>query len=373
MRLLCIIPTMGPGGAERAMSHLLSYFARECSVTLLTFENRNAVSFYSVPESIEYLKGDKLGGRGIRRALQILSRPSLIRRAVGARAPDVIVSFTDTTNITALLSCAGLGIPTIISERVDPSEHNIGWIRSFLRDRTYPLADLIVVPSRRVAEHFHPSLHSKIRIIGNPIPTPPVTACPSLSNRDGRKRVIAVGRYEPQKGFDLLVDAFALIAGAHPDWDLHLIGEGAERPALEDQVRREGLQSRIKLRGLVPNVLQELTAAHVMAFPSRYEGFPNALAEGLAVGLPAVGFKRVSGVEDLILEEETGFLVDPSDGASGLAKALSRLLLDPQLRDTLGTAARTHTNKWAPERIFARWRDLLSEVATSNSRPLESV
>jgi GalNAc-alpha-(1->4)-GalNAc-alpha-(1->3)-diNAcBac-PP-undecaprenol alpha-1,4-N-acetyl-D-galactosaminyltransferase len=366
MRILCIIPTMGPGGAERTMSYLLSYLAEECAVTLLTFENRDAVSFYPLPQSIEYIRADKLGGRLAKRAFRILSRPHLIRRTTEAVAPDVIISFTDTTNITALLACARLGVPTIVSERIDPSEHNIGWARNFLRDCTYPLAKILVVPSRRVADYFT-SLQSKIRIIGNPIPIPPVRAQPSVPNDFGRKRVIAVGRYEPQKGFDRLIDAFALIAASYPNWDLSIIGEGSERFALEERVRRAGLERRIKLIGLVPNVFQELAGSHVMAFPSRYEGFPNSLAEGLAAGLPAVGFSGVSGVEELILHDQTGLLVDQSSGAAGLAAALSRMLADSQYRARLGKAAHRHVQQWTPDRIFALWKDVLTE-ATSDAR-----
>jgi glycosyltransferase involved in cell wall biosynthesis len=367
MRVLCIIPTLGPGGAERTMSYLLAYLAKECAVTLLTFEHRDAVSFYALPSSIDYIRADKLGGRPAQRALRILSRPRLIRQTAKAVAPDVIISFTDTTNITALLACARLGVPTIVSERVDPSAHDIGWARNVLRNCTYPLAEILVVPSRRVADYFPRSLQSKIRIIGNPIPMPAVRAQPSVPSDGGRKRVIAVGRYEPQKGFDRLIDAFALIAASYSNWDLSIIGEGSERVALEQQVRRAGLETRVELVGLVPNVFEELARSHVMAFPSRYEGFPNALAEGLAVGLPAVGFRGVSGVEELILHDQTGLLVDQSSGAAGLATALSRILADSQYRARLGDEAHRHVQQWAPDRIFALWKDALTE-ATGDAR-----
>jgi glycosyltransferase involved in cell wall biosynthesis len=348
------------------MSYLLSYLAKECAVTLLTFENRGAVPFYALPPSIDYLRADKLGGRPAQRALRILSRPHSIRKTIKAVAPDVIISFTDTTNITALLACARLGVPTIVSERIDPSEHNIGWARNVLRHCTYPLAKILVVPSRRVADYFPRSLQSKIRIIGNPIPMPAMRAQQSVPS-DGRNRVIAVGRYEPQKGFDHLIEAFALIAASYPNWDLSIIGEGSERVALEQQVRRAGLETRVELVGLVPNVCEELARSHVMAFPSRYEGFPNALAEGLAVGLPAVGFRGVSGVEELILHDQTGLLMDQSSGAAGLAAALSRMLADSQYRAKLGDAAQRHVQRWAPERIFALWKDVITE-ATSDAR-----
>jgi glycosyltransferase involved in cell wall biosynthesis len=105
-----------------------------------------------------------------------------------------------------------------------------------------------------------------------------------------------------------------------------------------------------------------------MAFPSRNEGFPNALAEGLAVGLPAVGYKTVSGVEDLIIDGETGLLVDKKEEIVGLARALSTLMADAQLRVRLGKAARRHVGQWAPDRMFALWDEVLREAVAAPAK-----
>jgi glycosyltransferase involved in cell wall biosynthesis len=342
------------------MSHLLAYLAKGCEVALLTFEGADAVSFYPMPKSIAYNKGDKLGGSGLRRLSRILSRPRLIRQTVDRLSPDVVVSFTDTTNITALLACLGRGVPIIVSERIDPSQHEIGWLRNLLRAGTYPLARLIVVPSRRIANYFPTTLQPKIRIIGNPIPAPAILA--RVGESSGRKRVIAVGRHEPQKGFDFLLDAFGLIASDHPDWDLVIIGDGPERCRLERRVQELHLKERIILRGIVSDVSQEFAESHLMAFPSRYEGFPNALAEGLAAGLPAVAYKGVSGVEELIIHEQTGLLVDQSEGATGFASAMAGLFTNGKRRAELGEAARRHVRRWAPDRVFSLWEDALKKA-----------
>ena len=345
------------------MSHLVTHLSQRHAIRLLTFESKTTAPFYELPPSVDYLKTDRLG-RGLRRAWRIASRPSTIRRQVKAFAPDAIISFTDTTNITTVLACLGLKVPVIISERIDPSQYRIGWAKDFLRARTYPRARLIVVPSSRVAEYFPASLQLKIRIIGNPIQVSPLAAGPPGEGSD-RRRVIAVGRYEPQKGFDLLLDAFALIANAYPDWDLLIIGEGPERSRLEAQARRLQLGARVTLKGVVPDVFKELISSHLMASTSRYEGFPNALAEGLAVGLPAVGFSGVSGVEDLIIHEKTGLLVDQRDGAAGFARALSKLMGDRQLRAAAGEAALEHIRRWAPDHVFDLWEDALAEAVSS--------
>jgi glycosyltransferase involved in cell wall biosynthesis len=278
-------------------------------------------------------------------------------------APDVVVSFTDTTNITSIVACLGNRVPVVVSERIDPSRHDIGWVRQVLRAYTYPLARFIVVPSQRIANYFAPSLQSKMRVIGNPVPVCHVKAQPSVANGDGRRRIIAVGRHEPQKGFDLLLEAFVLIAEAHPDWDLVIFGEGPDRSKLEARVRALKLGQRVILKDVVADVFKELAASHLVAFPSRYEGFPNALAEGLAMGLPAVGYKDVSGVEELIVDGETGLIVEREAGVMGLSDAMSSLMGDDSARGRLGTAAHLHVRRWAPDRIFPLWEKLLAEAA----------
>jgi glycosyltransferase involved in cell wall biosynthesis len=362
MRILCIIPTMGPGGAERAMSYLTAHLSKRHTVTLLTLEKPNTRSFYPLSPAVEYLCVDKLGGHGLHRLCQILSRPIALRQTVRIRRPDLIISFMDTTNMTALAACLGLGIPIVISERIDTSKHRIGWAKELGRTYLYQLAYRIVVQTSRVASHFPASLQPKIRIIGNPIPFSAVAARPLVADRYGRLRIIAVGRYELQKGFDLLIEAFALIAGESPDWDLVIFGDGPERSRLEARVRQLGLEGRIWLKGTVSDVFQELAASHLMACPSRYEGFPNALAEGLAAGLPAVGYKGVSGVEELILDGTTGLLVAANKRVPGLARALSTLMADPRRRAKLGEAAHRHVGQWAPDCIFALWDNILEEA-----------
>jgi glycosyltransferase involved in cell wall biosynthesis len=187
-------------------------------------------------------------------------------------------------------------------------------------------------------------------------------AQPCTANSNGRKRIIAVGRCDPQKGFDRLIEAFAFLASDHPNWDLVIVGDGPDRTGLQRRVQQLGLEVRINLIGTVSDVYKELAASHLMAFPSRNEGFPNALAEGLAVGLPAIGYEGVSGVEELIVDGKTGLLVDQKDEVAGLARALSTLMTDADLRVRLGNAARSHIDQWVPDRIFVLWDEVLREA-----------
>ena len=364
MRVLCMVPTMsGPGGAERIMSYLVAHLADRHDVTLLTLDRPDALSFYPLPDSVRHVGIDKLGGRGIRRLARVLSRPLRIRREMRAFDPDVVVSFMDTMNVTALISCVGLGVPVVVSERNDPALNRLSRLKETLRDRIYPLARRVVMQTNRAARYFPPGLQPKLKVIPNPVPPSSRRAEPDKTNAEGRWRVIAVGRLERQKGFDLLVEAFGRIAQERPEWDLVIFGEGPERAELEGSVARLDLGGRVQLPGIVTDLAAELAASHLMAFPSRYEGFPNALAEGLAVGLPAVGFRGVSGVEDLIVDGQTGLLANSEDGTAALAGALAALMSDAPRRRQLGEAARDHVTQWAPSRVLALWEDMLIEAA----------
>jgi glycosyltransferase involved in cell wall biosynthesis len=275
----------------------------------------------------------------------------------------------DTMNVTAIVSCTGLGIPVVVSERNDPALHRIGRAKEMLRDRLYAKAQLIVVQTERVARYFPKSLRPKLRIIANPVPPAPARARPDRSNREGRLRLIAIGRLESHKGFDRLIEAFARLAPEQPHWDLRILGEGPERPKLKDLIRAQGLESRVELPGVVKDVWSELSGSHLMAFPSCYEGFPNALAEGLAAGLPAIGRKGVSGVEDLIVDGKTGLLVE--DKPNALTAALSTLMVDAKTRTDFGEAARKHVLQWAPSHILGFWEAALSEAAGARHANLE--
>jgi GalNAc-alpha-(1->4)-GalNAc-alpha-(1->3)-diNAcBac-PP-undecaprenol alpha-1,4-N-acetyl-D-galactosaminyltransferase len=350
-----LIPDMGPGGAQRVMAHLMSHFCRRHQITLLTWETTGNVPFYALPSQIRVVQAGLLGGRGVDRAVRIFSRLRVIRREVQRFRPDVVLSFMDTMNIVAIVGCLGCGTPIVISERVDPSQHDIGKARSWLRRWLYPLADCCVVQTEHVKAFFNRPPRPRLAVIPNPVPMPLQQAKPACRNDQGRFRIIAVGRLEKQKGFDLLIDAFAQIALSYPQWDLIIFGEGPERMSLEARVKRYELSGRVYLPGITAHLVAELTASHVMAFPSRYEGFPNALAEGLAAGLPAVGLLGVSGVEELIIDNETGLLVASAGGASALAEVLKRLMDDRDLRVRLGTRAKQHLERWRQEIICEQW------------------
>lgn len=367
MRLLCVIPQLGAGGAERVMVMIANHLATRHDVLLLTWEAPATRPFYPLGDRV-HLKQVHLFADGWGAKVRALwRRVRMVRQQVREHRADVVLSFLDTTNMTAIVGCVGTGVPVVVSERVDPARHDLGRLLMEMRLRVYPWADRLVVQTRRVASYFPSRMQARIVELPNPIAPASALASPKTPRPDGRFRIVAMGRLVPQKGFDRLIDAFARLAGRHPEWDVVIFGEGPDRTALEQQAHAAGVRGRVTLAGVTAASHAELAASHLFALPSRFEGFPNALGEAMAAGLPAVGYDGVSGVEEMIEDGISGVLLHETADIEALASALDLLMRDPALRARMGTAAVTRAARWAEDLVIARWEGLLVEVVSART------
>lgn len=357
MRLCFLIASLEAGGAERVLTGLANFLAeRGDDIHIITFRPRGTIPFYTLSPKITlhqlgYMK------RGFRLTLpfRVIHKSFLLRRIIKKLKPNIIVSFIDFMNVVALLTLKGLPYPLIISERVDPRGYSIGKVAHFLRRITYPWAQALVVQTKDIAQYFS-STSPCIHVIPNPIPSFPSEFSPNLESH----RIINVGRLDPQKGQDLLITAFSKIHQRFPQWTLTIWGEGKERPCLEKLVKDLNLTTKVFLPGLSKEISQELKKSSIFAFPSRFEGFPNALAEAMALGLPCVA-SRCSGVTDLIEDGDNGFLI-PLNDADALSKVLEKLMEDISLRHLLGSKAQKVKEDYALEKIYSFWDQLFQNV-----------
>jgi glycosyltransferase involved in cell wall biosynthesis len=411
---LVIIPHIGAGGAQRVATLLLNHWQSQgirCAViTLFPAEDAYQLDPAILREDFvpgadvdnardpvarlylrleDQLESEADAGTRVKRALADLGLASmrLVRRVrafilihffvewVAARSsrvrrlrkrfvelnPPVIISFLGATNIQTLLAVRGLPMRVLISERNDPALQQLDPPWEKLRPRIYPEADLVTANSAGALETMRAYVpEHKLRQVANPLRIPP---CPTGVERR-QPRLIAVARLVHQKGYDVLLPAFARVASAAPDWHLDIVGDGPLRTELEAQAAALGIATRVQFHGHQRDPFPLLYAASVFVLPSRFEGMPNAMLEAMGCGLAICVSDASPGPLELIRDRETG-LVARSEDVMALARALGELMTDMALRERLASAALEVAQSMRLETVAAQWEQLIAELDPS--------
>lgn len=361
-RVAFVSSTLEPGGAERVIIWVANQLVAEGrSVVLVTFGGASETTFYYVDPRIDRIRLDVLriiwnpfkGANSLRQVLTL-------RRALNRLAPDVVVSFIVKTNCLTLLATRGMGLPTVVSDRLDPRVHPLsrGW--KLLRRVLYPRATRVVLQTSAALSFYPSHVQKRGRIIPNPVPRPLVTGVNAVARPAGH-RVLALGRLHEQKGFDLLLRAYCDVSARHPDWTLEIWGEGPERLSLEQLVVDLGLSDRVRLPGLTTFPNDVLRTGDLFVMSSRREGFPNALCEAMACGLAVISFDCPSGPADIIRDGVDGVLVPPED-IEELSRTMDRLMADDRERVRLGARASEVVDRFSERRVMGLWNQVLREA-----------
>jgi glycosyltransferase involved in cell wall biosynthesis len=181
------------------------------------------------------------------------------------------------------------------------------------------------------------------------------------------RTALAAGRLTPQKGFDLLIPAWAQVAAARPDWNLAICGRGERREQLAALVDQHGLQEHVALEPAAQDLAQRMRAASIYVLSSRFEGFPLVLLEAMAAGMAVVAFDCPTGPGEVIDDHRNGLLV-PCKDVDALAAAILEMIEDDELRRTCADAALETAQEYTMEAIGPRWDALLAELQESHAR-----
>lgn len=215
-----------------------------------------------------------------------------------------------------------------------------------------------------IAKKYFPSL--PIVVIGNPVFPAKKMAHPG-DQKDCYK-IICVGHISGTKQQLMLAKAFKKLADKYPNWIVELWGTPGNlyQKELIKWIKSNHLEDRGLLKGRTNHIDDILKKGDIFCLPSRGEGFPLALSEALAAGIPSVGFNDSTGVCDLIHDGVNGFL--PNRSVNELAEALERLMANPVLRKKMGQNGIEDMKAYDPDIIYNKWENLLQKVVDENSK-----
>ena len=359
MNVLFFIPRMGSGGAERVISVLSNSFVQK-GHTVHIAQLIESDSFYPLDDKVTL--SDM--GISIRRNNKIVALwdqarfffkgVQYIKREIKKRDPDVVIAFMRQSGIIMWIArMLGCKAKLICSERNDPTVQS-PFVRFIMR-RVYKSSDLLVCQGQTVADYFS-SVKNKV-VIPNPVNGE------RLADRAETiiSRVVAVGRLDKQKNFELLINSFAHIYPSFPQYRLDIYGEGPERDTLQRLIDSKDMQNHICLCGAKKNVQELISDAALFVMSSNYEGFPNALLEAMSIGLPVISTDFSTGIAHELIENENGLVVPVGD-EQAMSQAISELLSDEERMAKMGKCNRQKCEKFYTPQIIEKWEDAIKSI-----------
>jgi glycosyltransferase involved in cell wall biosynthesis len=372
-----LLHAYGMGGTVRATISLVSALAEHRDVELVSVVRQRDEPFFALPEGVSVTtiddqrpgRRDGRLARALRRLPSVLVHPDdfayarcslwtdvLAVRRLRRMRGGIIVSTRPGLNFLAG-ALAGPGAVTIAQEHMNVTAHRGGLARD-IRRRYGRMSALAVLTDADRRDYTRLLDGAPTRVVHVPNAVPPLPG--DVSPLD-RQVVMAAGRLTSQKGFDLLIPAFARVAERHPGWQLRIYGGGPQRRALRHQIADLGLYNEVFLMGPTARLGEAMATASVFVLSSRFEGFGIVVVEAMSKGLPVVSFDCPRGPGEIITDGFDGVLVPPED-VDALGDALSALIADEDRRRRLAAAGLVTARGYDAQVIGRRWEALVAEL-----------
>ena len=367
------------GGVERVLTLKANYFAEhfDYDITIILTEGKNKPLFYPLSDRIKIVNLDvnfeELWTCSfVKKVFVYLSKQRIFKKRLTAELmrirPDITVSLLRREiNFINDIKDGSKKIGELHVNRANYRNFEEGdanfiknlfakfWMRSLV-SHLKQLDKFIVLTEEDKASWTE---LSNVEVIPDPLAFDVAEVSPLKA-----KRVIAVGRYVYQKGFDLLLQAWAKIEKQFPDWELAIYGMG-DRSPYENLAKQLGVDmNRCHLNGSTQNIRKEYLESSLFVFSSRFEGFGMVLIEAMACGLPVVSFDCPCGPKDIVCHDEDGLLV-PSGDIAKLADAMECILYDENMRSRYALAAAKNVQRFFLPEVAKRWQILFSDIKES--------
>ncbi|WP_455664242.1 glycosyltransferase family 4 protein [Phocaeicola sp.] len=184
---------------------------------------------------------------------------------------------------------------------------------------------------------------------------------PQESSSCKEKKIISVGRFTEQKGYERFIEAWAKVNLKHPDWEVSVYGEGVDQNMLESLIKKNAIENNFKLCRPVKNIQDKYMESSIYVMTSRFEGFGMVLAEAMACGVPCISFDCPHGPADIIKNGEDGILVE-NGAIDQLADAICQLIENEEQRISMGNKAKINIKRYSNEVIMKKWDELFKNL-----------
>lgn len=370
--IYCIAGTCHSGGMERVLANKANYLTGHgYEVVIVTTDQQGLPPFFPLAEQIRCIdlginyeenNGKSFANKLLHYPLKQYRHQKRLAAILKREKPDITVSmFCNDAGFITRINDGSKKVLEIHFSKFKRLQYNRKGLwrladlwRSKQDEKTVRRFDKFVVLTEEDKGYWGNLPNITVIPNANTFATPQTAA---LEN----KKVIAVGRYTHQKGFERLIEAWHILSPEFPDWRLDIIGDGEERDKLQHLIRFYHLEEQITLASPTKSIDKVYLDASVLAMPSRYEGLPMVLLEAQAFGLPIVSFACKCGPKDIVADGETGFLVEEND-IEGLARQLAKVMKDKNLRKQMGRKAKEVSLRYAEDAVMAKWTALFDSL-----------
>lgn len=367
----CLESSFNSGGMERMLSVIANALCANYDITVITAFNSGHPDFFGFEDGVRRVDlgivRDDFVPKSLRQEYKarleryLVDNPQDVTISLGSLEYFFLTALKDGSKKVLWFHFAlNYDVMTCHVSRSRVVNRLVGTLRTYRRPWLARKYDYVVCLSKEDLKRWRKHL-SNVSQIYNPI-----TISKAKDPDYSAKRVIAVGRLDGQKGFDLLIEAWKQVSERFHDWSLDIYGEGDMREPLQRQIDGLDLGDRVVLRGRTQNISQEYARHSIMVLSSRFEGFGLVLCEASACGIPQVSFNCESGPSEIIEDHKSGILVKRVGDIHGLASALGELMSSEDVRRRMGQYAEQLSHRFDLPEIMRQWRELLDALASQD-------
>lgn len=353
--ILFVTQSLGFGGAAKMLIFVVeSLHSRGHNVSIVNLKGTTGFTEYerTVSEEISVTDVSALGR---------MDQIKTIRNTAKQFSADIIIGFTEIPNVIAKIVGTTLGIPSVMSERGDPT-------RTWGKGLKNSLVLMLINGSRGGvfqtdgARNFYGrGLQKRGVVIPNPIFI--TGEVPHVDHDKREKSVVSVGRLDNfQKRYDVMLDAFKLFSEVHPEYVLKLYGRGSDEELIKRWAEERNISDKVKFMGLTTQPMQDICGDGMFLITSDFEGISNSLLEAMAVGLPCVSTDHTPGGARLLITDYENGLLAPVEDAEKLAAAMCEFAEHPDLAAKCGENAKEVVNRFAPDKIIDMWESYILKL-----------